>query len=418
METVVETALRDVVLILALAGTVGAFAARYAHIPYPVALLLVGLVVSLADVQFGTDLSPAFLSDVILSVLVPALVFEGASRVNFDRFVENAAPIFAFAVVGLLTSVFLFGFVGTVVFGFPLIVSLVFAAIVLPTDPVAVLPIFKNLGVPERLTILVDGESMLNDGVGVVLYTVLVGVALDAGEPSAATFGSGEVLIDIVVGVVVATVGGLLLGAITGSVVFWVVGFFEDTMTTVILTFVLAYGTFLLGEEVGVSGVIAVVGASLFVAERRWGPPLNTEARRTVRTTWASVAFVANTFLFVVVGVTTPFELLVEHAWSVVSAVVLVFLARAVVVYPLAGLSNRGPVDHIPRSYQHVLVWSGIHVSIPLALALGLPAAFPDALTEQLRAMVFGVATASLGVQGLSMKPLVDRLGLVTTTDR
>ena len=90
------------------------------------------------------------------------------------------------------------------------------------------------------------------------------------------------------------------------------------------------------------------------------------------------------------------------------------FLARAAVVYPLSAAVNRAPSEPIPRPYQHVLVWSGIHVSIPLALALGLPAAFPDPLAEQFRALVFGIATFTLVVQGLTMEPVLHRLGITT----
>jgi len=413
---VVETVLVDLVVVFALAGTVAAFAASFVRIPYTIALLLVGLAVSLLGVGFRSDLTTRLLSDVILFVLVPALLFQGASRVNADHFLEDIGAILGLAVVGLPLSVGLLALAGTTAFGFQVAGAVLFATIVLPTDPVAVLPLFEELGAPERLSILVDGESMLNDGVGVVLYTAfldLVRQSAASGRPGLAGLGLGQLFGELAVVVVVSMVGGALVGAAAGYVVYRVVAFFDDELTVVILSVVLAYGSFLLGEHLGVSGVVAVVSAGLFVAERREETPLSPDARRTFRITWRSAAFVANTFLFLTIGLVTPFTELLDSAVPIALAIVLVFLARAVVVYPLSGVIARVRSDGLPWEYRHVLVWSGIHVSIPLALVLGLPETLPEALLAQLRALVFGVATFTLVVQGLTMGPLLRRLGLV-----
>ncbi|MDS0283222.1 cation:proton antiporter [Haloarcula onubensis] len=415
--TGVEAVLLDLVVLFALAGTIAAFAAASARIPYTIALVIVGLAVSLLGLEFQSGLTTELLSELILMVLVPALLFQGASRVNIDEFAENVGPILGLAVVGLLASVALLGAVGHLALGFPLLLSLLFATIVLPTDPVAVLPLFEELGAPERLSILVDGESMLNDGVGVVLYTSFIDVVLREqalGEPTG--FGPQPVafLATLATDIAVAMGGGILVGAVSGYVVYRVIAAFDDELTTVILSFVLAYGAFLIGETLATSGVVAVVSAGLFIAERREDSPLGADTRLTFRVTWQSAAFIGNTFLFLTIGLVTPFGVLVDEAAPIAVAIVLVFLARAVVVYPLTGLLNRGPIDPIPLSYQHVLVWGGIHVSIPLALALGLPAAFPDRLAAQFQALTFGIATFTLIVQGLTMAPVLDRLGLTT----
>jgi len=413
--TGVEAVLLDLIVLFALAGTIAALAAAYVHIPYTIALVLVGLGVSLLGVELRSGLTPALLSDLILTVLVPALLFQGASRVDADQFLRDVGPILAFAVVGLPVAVALLAVAGTAALGFPLLVSLVFAAIVLPTDPVAVLPLFREVGAPERLSVLVDGESMLNDGVGVVLYTTFVGLVLDAsarGSLAGLDRTPGSLAVELAAGVAVSMVGGAAVGAGLGYAVYRVIRAFDDELTTVILSVVLAYGSFLLGERLGVSGVVAVVSAGLFVAERREVSPLSPETRLTFRITWQSVAFIGDTFLFLTIGLVIPFGDLARYAVPLGVAVVLVFLARAVVVYPLAELLNRGPVEPIPRAYQHVLAWSGIHVSIPLALALGLPAGFPTGLAAQIQALTFGIATFTLIVQGLTMPVLLRRVGL------
>jgi len=415
LPSAVEVVLVDFVLLLALAGTVAALTSTADQIPYPIALLVVGLCVSLVGVEFRSDLTPELFSELILLVLVPALLFQGASRLDADRFVENLGPILVLAVVGLPLSVVLLALAGTSALGLPLLVSLLFATIILPTDPVAVLPIFDVLGAPERLSVLVDGESMLNDGVGVVLYTTFVGLVLDAsarGSLAGLDRTPGSLAVELAAGVAVSMVGGAAVGAGLGYAVYRVIRAFDDELTTVILSVVLAYGSFLLGERLGVSGVVAVVSAGLFVAERREVSPLSPETRLTFRITWQSVAFIGDTFLFLTIGLVIPFGDLARYAVPLGVAVVLVFLARAVVVYPLAELLNRGPVEPIPRAYQHVLAWSGIHVSIPLALALGLPAGFPTGLAAQIQALTFGIATFTLIVQGLTMPVLLRRVGL------
>lgn len=413
--TGVEAVLLDLVVLFALAGTIAALAATSIRIPYTIALVLVGLVVSLLGLELRSGLTGELFSDLILDVLVPALLFQGASRLDIDQFFRNSGPILALAVVGLPLSIGFLGLVGTVGFGFPLLLTLLFGAIVLPTDPVAVLPLFDEVGAPERLAVLVDGESMLNDGVAVVVYTSLIEVVLGAqalGEPTGLGPQPVSFAAQLATDVALAMVGGVLIGAGTGYVVYRVIRAFDDELTTVILSFVLAYGAFLLGEFLQLSGVVAVVSAGLFIAERREDSPLSADTRLTFRITWQSAAFIGNTFLFLSIGLVTPFDVLVREAAPIAVVVLLVFLARAVVIYPLTALLNRGPIEPIPLSYQHVLVWGGIHVSIPLALALGLPAAFPEALTTQFQVLTFGIATFTMIVQGLTMGPVLHRLGL------
>ncbi|ESP89009.1 Na+/H+ antiporter [Candidatus Halobonum tyrrellensis] len=401
-----------------IAAGVGTIVAKVGRFPYTIALLLAGFVVSIAGVEIGvaSELS----HDLILLVILPALLFEGAATTDLEEFRRNLLPILLLAVPGLIVSVLLVGFVGSYALGFPLVVSLLFAAMILPTDPVSVLAVFDELGAPDRLSVLVEGESLINDGVGVVIFTTLLTLVQQGIEPSRLFTLSGAA--DVLSELVVVSLGGMLVGLAAGYAVYQVMYNLDEHMTEIVLTLVLAYGSFLLAEHyLHVSGVIATVVAGLFIGNQGAEYAMSPRTKVSVFNTWETAAFIVNTFVFVAIGVRTPIGDLVRFADLLVIGLVLTLAARAVVVYATTAVVNQWLSNDIPFSYQHVMVWGGLHGSIPIALVLGLPApgttvpeAFPRA---QLTALVFGIAAFSLVVQGLSMGRLLDRLDIVTRSD-
>ncbi|MFC5972752.1 Na+/H+ antiporter [Halomarina salina] len=417
----IEEILIDLLPIALIAAAVGVFVAKVGRFPYTVALLMAGI--GLSIVRYATDAFhvPFGLShDLILLVLLPPLLFEGAATTDFERLRRNLGPVLALAVVGLLVSVALLGAAGVYAFGFPLLVSLLFAAMILPTDPVSVLALFKELGAPDRLAVLVEGESLVNDGVGVVLFSALL--ALVASDSSAEDLftpsGMGGLLVDVVL----VSIGGLVVGLVLGYAVYSVMYNLDDHMTEIVLTLILAYGSFLVAEHyLHVSGVIATVVAGLFIGNRGAEYAMSPRTKISVFNSLETLAFLVNTFIFLMIGLTTPINQVVQHGWLILVAIPLVLLARAAVVYPITAIANRVQEPTISRSYQHVMLWGGLHGSIPIALVLGLPATVesggPFPFREELRAMVFGVAAFSLVVQGLSMERLLDGLGVITRSD-
>ena len=410
----ITTGLINLIEVFIIAAGVGIFVAKVGRFPYTIALLLAGLAVSILDITIRISLT----HDLILLVLLPPLLFEGAATTDLERFRENLGPVLALAVPGLIVAILLLGWLGSYAFGYPLLLSLLFAAMVLPTDPVSVLALFEELGAPERLSVLVEGESLINDGVGVVVFSTLFALVLETQEQRVelSELVTMQTIGDVTLEIVVASLGGLVVGLAAGYVVYRIMVNLDEHMTEIVLTLILAYGSFLLAEHyLHVSGVIATVTAGLFIGNRGAEYAMSPQTKISVFNTWDTAAFLVNTLIFVLIGAKTPIAQMLDNWQLIAIAIVLALVVRAVVVYATTALVNWSSDRTVPMAYQHVMVWGGLHASIPIALVLGLPPDFPR--ETELRAMVFGVAAFSLVVQGLTMGNLLDRLGVVTRSE-
>jgi CPA1 family monovalent cation:H+ antiporter len=407
----VEEQLVTLLYLFGVAAAAGILTVRYTRLQYTTGLLLAGLLISVV----GSPIEVTLTSDLILLALLPALIFNDAISIDVEAFRKNLVPILVLAVVGLLLSIALVAVVGQYLFGFTLAVAVLFGAIIMPTDPVSVLAIFEDLGVPERLNILVEGESLLNDGVSIVVYSTVIAVLVEAESRDLAVSEITTVrtfIADISIGIFVALVGGAIVGGAVGYVAYELVSRVDDELIAVVLSFIVAYGVFLFLDILGSSGVIGTLTAGIFLAGRPGRTEISPETSYTVGAVWGYAAFIANTLIFVALGIITPFGLLLEYGLQIVAAIVVVFVARAVVIYPLVELLNRSLVAPISRGYQHVLAWSGIHASVSIALVLGFAEEFTGPLAEQLSALVFGVAAFTLLVNGPTMGNVIDSVGI------
>ncbi|KAB1190691.1 MULTISPECIES: sodium:proton antiporter [Haloferax] len=407
----VEAQLILILYLLVIAGAVGIFTSRYKQLQYTTGLLLAGLLISI----IGSPIEVELTSDLILLALLPALIFNDALNIDVDAFRRNIVPILGLAVIGLLASIVIIAVVGQAVFGFSLAVAILFGAIIMPTDPVSVLAVFEDLGVPERLNILVEGESLLNDGVSIVVYSSILALFVQAesgGVEVADLVTPSALLADIGLGIGVALVGGALVGGVVGYGAYQLISRVDDELTAVVLSFIVAYGVYVSLDVFGSSGVIGTLVAGIILGSSPSRSEISPETNFTVEAIWGYAAFIANTLIFVALGIITPFDLLIEYAPQIVAAIVLVFFARAVVIYPLVGILNRWLATPISRAYQHVLSWSGIHASVSIALVLGVSERFSGPLAEQLSALVFGVAAFTLLVNGPTMGRVIARVGI------
>lgn len=337
----------------------------------------------------------------LLFVFLPALVFEAALTLPARVFARNLVPILTLAVVALSIAAVLVGLLVHFGLGISLTAALLFGALISATDPVAVTATFRRLGVPNRLLVLVEGESLLNDGIAIVLFDILLVAALGTADVS---------VLEGVSDFAYVFLGGAALGGVLGLGVAEVAARLGRLPSTA-LTIALAYGSFALGEEVlGFSGVMASVTAALVLsALSRTLIPSDEVA--TWHAVWESMAFVANALLFVLIGVVIEFEMLADNLGAIAIAVAAVIISRPLAIFPLMPLVTKlARLPAVGRRNEMVLVWGGLRGGVALALVL----AIPESLAEQGQfvAMTAGVVVATLVFNATTIGPLVRRLGL------
>jgi CPA1 family monovalent cation:H+ antiporter len=395
-----------VVLAVSVLLAVAAFLAvltRRLHLPLTLILVLVGFTAGELARSNGVDLpiEGEGFHDVLLFIFLPALVFEAALALPARIFARNLVPILALAVVALVIATVLVGLLVHFGLGVSLTAALVFGALISATDPVAVTATFRELGVPNRLLVLVEGESLLNDGIAIVLFDILLIAALGTAEVSVLE-GVGDFAY--------VFLGGAALGAVLGLGVAEVAARLGRLPSTA-LTIALAYGSFALGEEIfGFSGVMASVSAALVLsALARTLIPSDEVA--TWHAVWESTGFVANAILFVLIGVVIDLDILTENLGAIAIAIGAVIVSRPLAIFPLMPLVTRlARIPEVGRQNEMVLVWGGLRGGVALALALAIPDTLPE--QEQFIAMTAGVVVATLVVNATTIGPLVKRLGL------
>ena len=394
-------------IVLFVIAMVVAIGVRHLRLPYTVGLVLAGLILGWGHFFPAPELNKSLL----FSIFLPGLIFEAAFHLDFQEFWRNRITITALAVPGVvastvLTAVALAPLASSLGFmpGFSWHYALVFGALISATDPVAVLSLFRKFGIPRRLSVLIEGESLLNDGTGIVFFTLSLSI-LAGGAISAQGLALEFVT---VVGM------GAVVGVAVGIVASTVLRHIDDPMIEVSLTTIAAYGSFLAADQLQYSGVIATVAAGMLCGNYGARTGMSPSTRVAAETFWEYVAFALNSVVFLLIGIEVPVGNLLASWLPIIAAYLIVTLARGLVilaVWRLVGLTR----ERFSWPWSAVITWGGLRGALPMVLALGLPQDF--AFREQIVTMTFGVVTLSILGHGLTMLPLLRRLGIVRAQD-
>jgi CPA1 family monovalent cation:H+ antiporter len=379
---------------LLLIAAVVAMLARRFRLPYTVGLTLAGIGVALAHISLHVELT----RELIFTTLLPPLIFEAALQMHWRKLRADAGVIVLMATIGIILAAGVTAAGLRYFAAWPWAIAVPLGLLISATDPVSVIATFKEAGVTGRLRLLVESESLLNDGMVAVLY----GVAL-------AVIAGGEVSTgDIAARFFVTVAGALLSGAVVGGAVMLLVGHTEDHLIEITFSAVAAYGSFLLAEHFGCSGVLATMTTGILLGNTTALGAFSAKGRHAVASFWEYVGFVANSLIFLLIGV----NLVAHHVLAVLAVacftIVLVIAGRALAVYGCCAAFARTK-QRVSLVQQHLLVWGGLRGALALALALGLPADLPQRDTAI--SVTFAVVAFSILVQGLTITPLLRHFG-------
>ena len=377
-----------------------AMVSRRIGLPYTAGLVLAGI--GLAYFPVGADLPLS--RELIFNVFLPPLIFEAAMQLRWSRFRTEMPLTIVLAFLGVAISAAIVAGGMHLLLGWSVLGATFFGVLIAATDPVSVIAAFKEMRAEPRLSMVVESESLLNDGVAAVGFAILIGIA--NGEALTAS-GAAIALLWTVA-------GGLAIGAVIGFVVLTVAGRTEDHLVEVTLTTVVAWGSFLLAEHIHASGVFAALAAGLIVGNLGPRGSISVAGRQHVQDFWAYAAFLANSCLFLLIGSHEAHQPIALVSLPLGMAIVLTLIGRAAAVYPLALPFARSGL-RLPATYQHVLVWGGLRGAVGLALALAVPATVAE--RGQIVVVTFGVVAFSIFAQGLTMPWLLRRWRLTGSAD-
>lgn len=407
LDHAVEHVVGIYILLVGLACLVGILVRHLMKRPYTIALTVMGLF--LAIFKIGPEIAETgFSKGLVFFVLLPPLLFQGALHMQLDRLRKHALMITVFATIGVLVTTFI---VAGITFGLSvfenMMIAMLFGAIICTTDPVSVLSIFKQYNVSPDLKYLVEGESLLNDGTGVVIFSIIIVMIRHNIELSAFSAFGQFLLISF---------GGAFIGLGFGFIAYQLLRRLNDHLLENLICVLLCYSSFWVAEHFHLSGVIAVVSGGLLIGNYGRSLAMEPKTTETIETFFESIDFIINSLLFILIGLelkAIPLEDMFNYLPGILISIAAVLLARAVVVYSLYFATRKMCSSKYPGKWSHILIWGGLKGSIPIALLLGLPAhALIDEYRTPLLVIGFSVVFFSLIVQGLTLKPLMNFLSL------
>ena len=370
--------------------------ARKLRMPYTVGLVLAGIVFAFAPLTVEVPLTKAF----VFGVLLPPLIFEASYQLSWTDLRRQLGVILVLATVGVGLSTIVVAAGMHLALGWNWGIAALVAALLSATDPVSVIAIFKHTGLKGKLRVLIESESLFNDGTAAALFATAV----------AAASGRGMSLPHAAWQLIVVVVGGIGIGAAVGGLVLLLSGHTDDHLEEITFTTIAAYVPFLIAEHFHVSGVLGTLSAGLLVGT--FGPRglFSSKGRDALESFWEYVCFVSNSLIFLLIGMHLAHQKLAA-AWApCILAIGLALLGRSLAVYGCSFCFQRSR-QRVEMRHQHILVWGGLRGALSLGLVVGLPMALPG--RDLAITVVFAVVAFSVLVQGISIDPLMRRLGLL-----
>ncbi len=378
-------------------------------VPFTVVLVVIGMLLGnlSQNFPFMASLQDFSLSpEIMLFIFLPALIFESGFALDARQMLKDLPPILILAIPAMLMSTFVVGIGIWWALDVKLIVALVFGALISATDPVAVVALFKELGAPNRLNVLVEGESLLNDATAIVAFSILLGIAVEGG-------GIGWSDADnIVLEFLRVFIGGAVFGALLGFIACELLYRMRSGIAVILTSsIIIAYAAFVIAEHsFHVSGVMAVVGAA--IALRRFGVTrFREDTTHSIHEVWEVIALSCNSLLFLLVGLSVSTGALFNQLGPIMIAIALVLSARALSVYSLVPLAVKWfRLPHISRGERHIMWWGGLKGGLAIAVVLSIPSELPE--RQFLFEITLGVVLFTLLVSAPSIRPLMHFLGL------
>jgi Na+:H+ antiporter len=379
--------------VLLLVAAVVAMLARRLRVPYSIGLVIAGIGLALLPFTPRVELT----KQLIFTAFLPPLIFEAAIHLRWRELRKDLPVVLVLATLGVVLSAAATAVGMHYLVQWTWTAALIFGILIAATDPVSVIATFKETKVTGRVRLLVEAESLFNDCTAAVAYTIILAFA--AGQSIGAA-GAVKTLAIVVI-------GAIACGALVAGAALLLSGATDDHLVEVTFTIVAAYGSFLLAEHFHLSGVLASLVAGLIIANVGH-LSISSKSREAVEDFWEYAAFFANSLIFLLIGIRVALQSFRAFFISAMVAIVLVTVSRALAIYPCC-LMFWPTKLRVALRHQHILFWGGLRGALGLALALGLP---PETTGRQeIIAVAFAVVAFSILIQGLTITPLMRRLG-------
>lgn len=416
----ISTARQVQIMVILLSITlVVSLIARRLRLPYTLLLVMVGLLIGLMPFIHGPQLDP----NIVLFLFLPALLFEGAWSAETEKLVAEWLPVLLLALPGLLIALVLLAFILHLSIGLSWPLALLVGAIVSPTDPTAALSLLRQLGLPERLRAVIDGESLFNDGVGTAVFEIMLQLLLPSlGLASLSASLQGVSFLYLDLEFLWLLLGGPLIGLLFGWLVAQFLRLEDNYLFETTLTFSAAYGAYLIGAVLHTSGLLTVVCTGLVLGSYGRSKHMSQRTQETAQGIWEFIGYLANSLLFLLLGIQIGNTGILPILPGIFWAFVGIIGGRALIIFillPLHDAIARRLVDRsdqrqtrflqcprpLFRSWRPILVLVGLRGALSIALVLSLPTNF--AQRPLLESIVYGVVLITLLGQGLGLRFLL-----------